>query len=169
MVGYAALTHPTTSRSTIPRAARRANHATRGSILVHKIFAFTEIPIRRIFPPPHPLAEGRIAIVTACGMGGGGRGWRRRDGGRRAGNRQRRYPRDSTTPCAYGKTVWSWRPKLASSLVVRRLADRMAASAIGKATGATELVSPGSARHKPFKPSAQGRPGVSASPVVLPL
>jgi hypothetical protein len=62
--------------------------------------------------------------------------------------------------CADGEVVWSWRPKLASSLAETFHANRRETSQqTGKATGAMELVSPRRARRKPLKPSAQGRPG----------
>ena len=47
----------------------------------------------------------------------------------------------------------------APSLVVVRRPNRARASVIRKATGAIVHRSPGRARHKPFQPSAQGRPG----------
>ena len=62
--------------------------------------------------------------------------------------------------CADGEVVWSWRPKSGAKLggCVSRQPAR--APDIRQVTGAIELVSPGRARRKPLKPSAQGRPSV---------
>jgi len=70
--------------------------------------------------------------------------------------------------CADGEVVWSWRPKSGAKLggCVSRQPAR--ALDIRQVTGAIELVSPGRARRKPLKPSAQGRPsaGFTCDPPV---
>ena len=70
--------------------------------------------------------------------------------------------------CADGEVVWSWRPKSGAKLggcVLRQPARTLD---IRQVTGAIELVSPGRARRKPLKPSAQGRPsaGFTCDPPV---
>jgi hypothetical protein len=86
-------------------------------------------------PPPNQqynlrvpaCQEGRIAIVTDVGSECGGRG-SDRCAGRIAGRalaRERSAARQTNDAEAYGKTVWSWRPWLASSRRRRSSLDRV--------------------------------------------
>src|SRR5262249_12539220 len=85
-----------------------------------KIFRVTEFLNCRIVHSLRPNGEGRIAIVTIRGPDGGGRGQHWREGGRRAGDRERLPRAKRPVQLAYGKIAWSWRPQLASSLAVMR-------------------------------------------------
>jgi len=113
-------------------------------------------------------AQGRGAYRDRHerGPGGGGRGSHRRDRHRRAGNRERQHRAHDRCD---RRTAKSCRPG-ARGLCAKSCGDGCGptgpcASAIRKATGAIVHRSPGRARHKPFQPSAQGRPGCSGCPV----
>ncbi|MDH2341036.1 hypothetical protein QCM77_21215 [Bradyrhizobium sp. SSUT18] len=136
-----------------------------------KIFLFTEFRIWRIFRASRPL-QGRFAIVTRRGSGGGGRDCVGALGKLQGGfSREQLHTRYDTaltvssfgldgerTP-AIGDRGGEVRGRqnrvvltpgvCASSFVVMLLPNRVSTSAIRKATGAIVHRSPGRARHKP--------------------
>ena len=103
-----------------------------------KRILFTRIRIYRMSRITSARRKGRFAIVTGRGPGGGGRDGVGREMRCRAGSpREQKASRDDTAltasskgldgertraaegparTCADGQVVWSWRPKLASSL-----------------------------------------------------
>jgi hypothetical protein len=110
-------------------------------------------------PPPNQpynlrvpaCQEGRIAIVTDVGSECGGRG-SDRCAGRIAGRalaRERSAARQTNDAEAYGKTVWSWRPWLASSRRRRCGPDRARQRRQFADDGGKRNSSPRRARHKP--------------------
>ena len=115
-----------------------------------KTLSLIEIRIYRIRGDIPARSKGRIAIVTTRGPDRGGRGQRRRDRCRRAGH----SVSGSTAPNDSAARVRQNRVVLAPEAGAKSCGDaacsnRNSASVNREATGATELVSPGRARHKP--------------------
>ena len=136
------------------------NTPTVGQCECAKIFPFTEIRKRRICRRNPAQGRGAYRDRHERGPGGGGRGAHRRERHRRAGNRERNHRAHDRCD---RRTAKSCRPG-ARGLCAKSCGDVCGptgprASAIRKATGAIVHRSPGRARHKPFQPSAQGRPG----------
>ena len=120
--------------------------------------------------PPHE--EGRTRRHDTWSAGCGGREQRcareRSQGGLELclGAVSDCFPRRTSGVVAYGKTVWSWRPWLASSFAKTKFAQPGSGFAVNsQSDGGKRNSSPGRARHKPSKPLRREGRMLSAGPV----